>query len=207
MKRFILLLLLASCAPTRTVQLTFGESGEGLDGFMCRDQNDALLLKRAHEDGAASLVFDFIELKGVPGCRTGQLVSWCRTHECKPRTETRGCVPVNFAAPEETRPKLREQLRESMRAVRGAEAIADAPNEFVLVRVVGTTQSCDEVLADAAKPFEPQQLLGCAYSCPVSLDDVTDESVYLGFDGFVDNCSQGVLICSSPSLTWQTEGP
>lgn len=207
MKHVMLLALLAGCAPTNVVQLTFGENGEGLDGFMCKDQNNQSLLKRLPGDGAASLVFDFIELNGVPGCRTGQLIEWCKTHNCIPRAETRTCVPVTLEQPAATRAELRAQLKNSMRQVRGHEASADAPNDFVLVRVVGTTESCDAVMnRPTSDPLEPNQLLGCAYSCPVLLDRV-ETAVFLGFDGFVDNCSQGVLICSAEKLSWKVETP
>ncbi|MGV3625501.1 MAG: hypothetical protein ACO1OB_32115 [Archangium sp.] len=205
MRSLTLCALLMSCAPTNTVQLTFGEAGEGLDGFMCKDKDDRLLLERVPEDRMASLVFDFIDLKGVPGCRTGQLVEWCRTRNCVPRPEGRSCARVRFETPEKTRAALRAQLLEAMKAVRGHEASDDAPNDFVLVRVVGTTESC-EVIENrpTTEPLDPAQLLGCAYSCPVLLDRV-ETSVFLGFDGFVDNCSQGVLICSAEKLTWKTE--
>lgn len=208
MRRALVFMLLAGCAPTRTVSLTFGESGEGLDGFMCRDHDDRLLMSRLPGDGAASLVFDFIELKGVPGCRTGQLVEWCKTRDCIPRAETRTCAPITFEQPvADTRAALRAQLRAAMRTVRGHEASDDAPDDFVLVRVVGTTEPCDAVMARATSvPFDASKLLGCAYSCPVLLDRV-ETSVFLGFDGFVENCSQGVLICSAEKLSWRVETP
>src|SRR6185295_1378314 len=44
-------LLLASCVQTRQVELTFGDEGEGLDGFMCRDPAGAPILDRL-QDGA-----------------------------------------------------------------------------------------------------------------------------------------------------------
>jgi hypothetical protein len=205
MRFAILFAVLAACAPTRTVSLTFGEDGEGLDGFMCKDSNDALLLSRIPTNGAASLVFDFIELQGVPGCRTGQLIEWCKTRNCIPRPETRTCVSVTFEQPAATRAALRAQLSTAMKQVRGHEASADAPDDFVLVRVVGTTESCDAVLGRAtSEPLDPSKLVGCAYSCPVLLDRV-ETAVYLGFDGFVDNCSQGVLICSAEKLSWRVE--
>lgn len=206
MRHLLLLGLLAGCAPTRTVELTFGENGEGLDGFMCKDSSDALLLDRLPPGGAGSLVFDFIELQGVPGCRTGQLIEWCKTRNCIPRPETRTCVPITFAQPlADTRAALRAQLRTAMSEVRGHQASEDAPDDFVLVRVVGTTEGCDAVMGRATSvPLDPAQLLGCAYSCPVLLDRV-ETAVYLGFDGFVENCSQGVLICSAEKLSWRVE--
>lgn len=203
-----MLLLLAGCAPTRTVSLTFGQDGEGLDGFMCKDESGKYLLERLPANGAASLVFDFIALKGVPGCRTGQLLQWCKgakDGKCQPLPSSRGCVSMTLDQPEAMRDALREQLRARMREIRGTEAIPDAPDEYVLVRVVGTTETCDEIRSrETTVPFVQSKLLGCAYSCPVRLDDV-EQSVYLGFDGFVGKCSQGVVICSATDLSWRTE--
>lgn len=205
MRMCMVLLLLAGCAPTRSVSLTFGSEGEGLDGFMCKDDGGNYLLNRLPADGAASLVFDFIQLQGVPGCRTGQLLEWCKDHDCSPLEGARGCVPMTLDRPSPDRETLRGALRDSMRALNGRDAITDAPDEFVLVRVVGTTETCDEVMSRSAKePLKTNQLLGCAYSCPVLLDRV-EQSVYLGFDGFVGKCAQGVLICSAEQLTWRTE--
>ena len=42
--------LLGSCVQVREVELTFGEEGEGLDGFMCRDNTvlySQALIRRA----------------------------------------------------------------------------------------------------------------------------------------------------------------
>ena len=198
-------LVLLSCVPTRTVTVSFGESGEGLDGFLCKDDTGKALLSRLPDDGAASLVFDFIALSGVPGCRTGQLLQWCKDRHCAPIPRSRGCVAVKLPSPVPDRETMRTALREALRQVRGEEAITDAPDEFVLARVVGTTQPCDEVALqpDGALPeFDTGRLLGCAYSCPVLFDQV-EQDVYLGFDGFVGKCEQGVRICSASELTWQ----
>lgn len=201
----LLVLCGAACVPTRTVTVSFGESGEGLDGFLCKDDSGSYLLSRLPPDGAASLVFDFVSLSGVPGCRTGQLLQWCKDRHCAPIPSTRGCVPLTLPAPVVEREDLRAAVRAALRQVNGDEAIADAPDEFVLARVVGTTQTCDELRlrGDGTLPsFDSTKLLGCAYSCPVLFDRV-DQDVYLGFDGFVGKCEQGVRICSADELTWQ----
>jgi hypothetical protein len=208
----VLLLALAGCSVQRQVSLTFGSDGEGLDGFMCRDSTGQFLLDRAKEgDGGvrgSALVFDFVRLGGVPGCRTGQLVKWCATHECRPLKSTRACVPANLPTVASMMP--REQLRAAVLAAlrQGGNAgvLADAPDEFVIVRVVGTLQSCDALALqgpDAELPaFEKSQLLGCAYSCPVLLDRV-DQDVYLGFETLTGVCEQGVRTCSDGTLSWQ----
>jgi hypothetical protein len=203
--RALLLLLLSSCVETRSVSLTFGTDGEGLDGFMCKDSTGAMLLSRLPATGHASLVVDFVKLGGVPGCRTGQLVKWCATHECVPIQSTRSCVEVTLPAPGAPREELRASLLASLRASGAWQALADAPDEFVIVRVVGTTQACDTLLPAAAAPlpaFDKSMLVGCAYSCPVLFDKV-EQDVYLGFETLTAMCEQGVRTCSDGQLQWQ----
>lgn len=205
MRRALLLLLLSSCVETRSVSLTFGSEGEGLDGFMCKDSAGAMLLSRLPADGHASLVIDFVRLGGVPGCRTGQMVKWCSTHECVPIQSKRSCLDVTLPAPGAPREELRTALLTAMRALGSNEASPDAPDEFVLVRVVGTTQSCDAMLPAGNDPlpaFDKSALVGCAYSCPVLFDKV-EQDVYLGFETLTSACEQGVRTCSDGQLQWQ----
>lgn len=201
----LLSLLLVGCVETRTVAITFGEDGEGLDGFLCKDGSGQQLLSRVPSDGKASLVVDFVKLGGVPGCRTGQLMKWCQAHDCAPLQRTRSCLDVTLPAPGAPREELRAAVLASLRASGTRDAIADAPDEFVLVRVVGTTQRCDEVLPSGDGPlptFDPTKLVGCAYSCPVLFDKV-EQDVYLGFETLTAACEQGVRICSDGELHWQ----
>jgi hypothetical protein len=208
MKRLALLLGLVGCVQTHSVSLTFGSDGEGLDGFMCKDPTGAMLLSRLPSDGQASLVIDFVRLGGVAGCRTGQLVEWCSTHSCAPIASTRSCVELKLPSPAAGVPReeLRAQLLAAMRAPGAKEALADAPDEFVLVRVVGTTERCADVLpaanASLLPAFDKAKLVGCAYSCPVYFDR-TEQPVYLGFETLTAQCEQGVRICSDQDLHWQ----
>jgi hypothetical protein len=203
-----MLMTLSACVETRSVALTFGEGGEGLDGFMCRTGNASdggvQLLSRMAPDTPASLVIDFVTLGGVPGCRTGQMISWCRTHTCKPIGNKRECVSVKLPGPNDNRLELRTALNDAIR--KSGARVSDTPDEFVLVRVVGTTQSCDDLEkvnenGDPAE-FDKSLLLGCAYSCPVLLDQI-EQDVYLGFETFQDTCEQGVKTCSDGELHWQ----
>ncbi len=203
------LLVTASCVELRRVSVTFGDFGEGLDGFLCKDKSGRMLLERLQQDAGtvpASLVVDFVRLGGAPSCRTGKLMQWCSTHECAPIRETRSCVTVDLPADNGAdRPTLRKLIHERLRTLAGRGIIPDAPDEFVIVRVVGTAQSCDEVMPAPGGPlprFERQKLVGCAYSCPVLLDKVEDE-LYLGFETLTAECEQGVAICADDQLHWQ----
>jgi hypothetical protein len=208
----LLLLVFSACTVQREVALTFGPEGEGLDGFMCRPPGGPFLVERARQpDGGVrpgALVFDFVRLGGVPGCRTGQLIKWCATHECKPLRSTRACVPITLPAlpPVMTREDLRQPLLSAMKQIGNSGVLNDAPDEFVIVRVVGSLQSCEALTpgADAAElpAFDKNELIGCAYSCPVLLDRV-EQDVYLGFETLTGLCEQGVRTCSDGQLQWQ----
>lgn len=203
MRRALLLAVsLAGCVETRTVALTFGPEAEGLDGFMCRDATGQQLIGRAPA-GRASLVLDFVALGGVPGCRTGQMISWCKEHTCAPLPTKRVCVDVTLPAPNDDRSALRASLAEALKG--SGAAVDDSPDEFVMVRVVGTAQSCASLAMGEQgdlPPFDKSLLVGCAYSCPVLLDKV-EEDVYLGFETFQDGCEQSIKTCSDDNLTWE----
>jgi len=203
-------LVMASCVQTRQVELTFGDEGEGLDGFMCRDTAGTPILTRL-DDGTgqmqpAALVLDFIHLGGLPGCRSGQVMSWCVDHPCAPIPAHRACVQAQFSSVNGlTRSQLRASLQQTMTSLKGTLITGDAPDEFVLVRLVGTGQSCDELAQrpDGTLPaFDDSKLVGCVYSCPVLLDALEGD-LFLGFDTLTDLCEQGVRVCAAGDLHWQ----
>jgi hypothetical protein len=210
MKHLLPLLALMACVDTRSVSIDFGSVGEGLDGFMCKDAKDDYLLDRLGVDAGSvstSLVFDFVHLGGVPGCRSGQLVSWCASHDCSILPTTRSCGTVSLPTNGEQlkRSELRTALLAAMRDTGAFQTSAEAPDEFVLVRVVGTSQPCSELLAQnggALPAFDQTRLIGCAYSCPVLFNKV-EQDVYLGFETLTENCEQGVRTCSDGQLHWQ----
>lgn len=203
-------LVLVTCVEVRRIQITFGEQGEGLDGFLCRDTAGTPILTRL-DDGSgqsrpAALVVDFIRLGGLPGCRSGQVVRWCVDHPCAPIAEHRACIEVQFSPLTGlTRPQLRQAVQESLRNMDGTLLSGDAPDEFVLVRVVGTAQTCAEVERrgdGTIPPFDEDRLVGCAYSCPVLLDSLEGD-LFLGFETLTDVCEQGVRVCAAGDLHWQ----
>jgi hypothetical protein len=203
--RRALLILLASCIQYREIGANFGEAGEGLDGFLCKDPAGKMLLDRLGPDAGlapASLVTDFIDMQGLPGCRTGQLIRWCGTHSCKPIAQTRQCTTIQL--PSGVTGLAREDVRTSIRAqldsLKGTSIIGVAPPQGAILRVLATSQSCDEVMADTAA-FDPAKLVGCAYSCPTEFNRI-DQDVYLGFETLTAACEQGVRICGAGELKW-----
>lgn len=179
---------LASCdAERHQVDVVLGAGPDGLHGFTCReDDTDRPLFLRVVESGTASMVFDFVDLGGVPGCRSTQLVDWCRTHEC--RTVERRCIDIPPPA------SLAELPQAVLDAIDGVALTGDAPDGPVLLRAVATAAACDDV--PALDPVPRATLVGCAYSCPVVLDQVEDP-VLLDLDVFGDRCQQAVEVCAS----------
>jgi hypothetical protein len=210
-------LLIFACVDHRTVEVTFGDDGEGLDGFLCQDSNDVMLLDRLEPDGGASvdgglepasLVTDFLRLGGVPSCRSSQLIEWCKTHTCAPIDSTRVCTRIQLpsgvtGAP---RPTVRAEVQTALQqSISGQEVIAQAPNEFVMLRVIATRQPCEEIMPNASgtlPDYDQTQLVGCAYSCVTNFNEV-QQDVYLGFDTLTASCEQGVRTCSDHQLHWQ----
>ena len=118
------------------------------------------------------------------------------------------CVPITLptVTPMMPREELRAAVLKAMKQAASFGVLNDAPDEFVIVRAVGTLQSCDDLLPAAAAvelpAFDKKLLTGCAYSCPVLLDRV-DQDVYLGFETLTGLCEQGVRTCSDGQLQWQ----
>lgn len=203
------LMLLTGCNEVRQVRLTFGAEGEGLDGFLCREDDGAYLLSRAVPAGGgavpSSLVIDFVRLGGVPGCRSGQLIRWCADHDCSVIPEHRVCIPAPL--PDITalpRTEAREEIRQALSSLAGASVSSDAPEEFIIVRATATLQPCEELEASGGSlpALDEEELVGCAYSCPVALNAIEGD-VYLGFDTLTEQCVQGVRVCASGDLHWR----
>jgi len=194
-------------------------------GFTCLAEDNRLMLARGTftvtdpsppVTGTLSfqIVVDFIALgDGVPGCRGEEIGAWCSTHDCKPvfvpqrfckTVSIPGIVPTQLLDPTElmafrTRalPDIYAQLRAD------GDIIADAPDVPVIVRAVATDQPCAylqaPIGADTYPPFETQldspSLMGCAYSCPVQLDQV-DGAIELSLDGTGAKCEPEVRMCA-----------
>jgi hypothetical protein len=214
------LLLAAGCVQTRDVNIHFGQNGQGLDGFMCKDPRDNQWLLEKNTDAGSrpvTLVFDFIDLGGDPSCRASELVDWCSTHACRTVPGFRQCrgpvqLPGKIAllaggALDRTR-NHQELLSRIDAAKTGQPLFIDTPNQTVLVRMVATTQSCDQLDKLGADGTYPEfgdrdnSVVGCAYSCPTRFDSAAQTNLYLGFDTLTASCASGVRTCATNALTW-----
>jgi hypothetical protein len=70
----------------------------------------------------------------------------------------------------------------------------DAPDGPVVVRAVASTEPCAQL--EARGRFDVDGLMGCAYSCPVVLDDL-DGSLRLGFATSEPFCAGAVRGCAA----------
>jgi len=203
--RTLLLLAFAGCQQAHSITLQLGPTEDTLTaGFGCFQDADPakLLAQRGLQQGGGlkfSIVVDVISLGGrLPGCRGEELAAACDDGACTivPRSDgTRFCHEVLVDATAVTA-ALRDDLvplLDSIRTQLRVEAVTlDAPDEPVLLRAVATTEPCDAVTA----AFDPQDLVGCAYSCPAQLDDI-DGPIALSLDTLTRECEREVKACAA----------
>jgi len=200
MRIITLAIVLAACQRSHEVALQLGPSDRTITaGFLCREEGLTTLLADRALTGTTysfNVVIDVIDLaKQFPGCRGEELVTACTEKQCTivPRADgTRYCQPVTFDRSE----ILASDLRPLLARIRGQLAMdavtLDAPDQPVLIRAVATTEPCDTV----PSIFDPTQLVGCAYSCPVQLDAV-DGPIALSLDVLDTDCEREVRACAA----------
>lgn len=200
------LLVLAACQQAHTVTLQLGPSDDTLtQGFTCVQDADPtkLLAQRGFDPSTGELRFqivvDVISLGGaLPGCRGEELFAACKdmgTCAIVPRPDDRRfCVEIVVDAASVTA-ALNKNLAPMLASIRqqlqsGGAVTLDAPNEPVIIRAVATTETCNQI-----DSFAFDALVGCAYSCPVQLDDV-DGTIALSLDTLSNMCEKDVRACS-----------
>jgi hypothetical protein len=83
--------------------------------------------------------------------------------------------------------------------LKGKVIVGEAPHVPVIVRIVATTQTCDEVQAgglDGHSVFKASSIVGCAHSCPVTLDDVAG-SLQVFLDTLNNKCEEAAVQCAT----------
>jgi hypothetical protein len=192
--------LLASCGPSeRTLELVLVTNDDGeYRGTRCLSddaQLDPLVYRgiiRGEQRAEYNVVVDVVDLGGTPSCRNSILQEWCEEHECFPLLRDRTCHPVNV--PFEAGVTLQQSLVEAVEKLEGTLLIEDAPDSGVVVRVVFTVQPCEELMTSAA--FADDSLVGCLFSCPALLDNLS-QSLSLDLDLSNIDCLSGVRWCSA----------
>ncbi len=200
-------LLAVGCVVERDVRLELARGPGGAPaGFLCRVPMEAgggpRLLEQVASQLApcdascatgscrrAAFVFDFIETPGVPSCRGGALAAFCSAERCT--LPVRRCFEVDTCVASDLDSTI-QSVNDGLRAATGGVVLADAPASPVLVRMVGTAQSCADVESDG---LVRESVFGCAYSCPAQLDAV-EGSVLLDLDILDDECGASVYACA-----------
>jgi hypothetical protein len=188
-------IVFAGCGEEhRSITLRLGPDDQTISqGFKCLEEVGATALAARgytatgpnRGDFVANLVVDFIVLDGVPSCRGEEILAWCGDHACEPAIEqVRFCARVELLDMTLDEIINNTRLPEIYADLRDAGPITtDAPDGPVIVRAVATTQSCAQLQAVGGvyPAFDRTALIGCAYSCPLLLDEV-DGDVQLSFD-------------------------
>jgi hypothetical protein len=180
MKR-ALLPLLACCTVEHHVTLQLGPTSTSItSGFNCTNGSGTSLFANAITDGQLSfrLVVDLIDVGDhTPDCLAEDVEASCTDGSChvsRADAPTRFCGEVNIAvAGNDNLPAAVGAYL----AAHFADAIDGVPDHPVIVRAFATTAQCSEVqVADgpdwATVTDAPDTVLGCAFSCPINLDEV-----------------------------------
>jgi hypothetical protein len=174
------------------VTLKFARPAKVQRGFECRDATGRPLFDRLISNGGkGSVVVDYILLGGLPHCRPLQLVEWCRSHPCPLDVMGRYCAPI--VLPSDATSRV-DALARALDDLSNTLVSRNAPEDYVLVRAVLTSESCDALAAGA--DFDAKRLVGCVYSCPVLLASVDGDPV-LDLDATSLNCEDAVDGCAS----------
>jgi len=198
--RYLVLLMVLGCERTHDVSIRLGPDDKSVTtGFQCRRADDTFIgdIALVGDRLKFNVVVDFIDLGGgVPGCRGEELVKTCKQPgACTIATTTRYCAPLDLpvALIGQADQKQLIGLVHDQLVAQGA-ITTDAPNGPVLVRAVATTESCAAITPGHA--FTPDQVIGCAYSCPVVLDEIGGP-IGLSLDVLDDHCEAQVKVCAS----------
>lgn len=211
--RVVLAAPLAGCpASVNHVDLVLAQTAAGqpfplmcrvrpTDGGVPGADGGGFLIWRARAAGRVSVVVDFLGIPGgEPQCLPQSLVRWCATHCCHQMIPARVCseILLGDGGPLPIDPRaLAAQIQQGLRGVR---ITSDAPNGQLMVRAVVTTERCADLSPGAGAAsiprFDSDHLVGCAYSCPVTLDAVSG-SLELGLPAFNDLCEPIVEVCAT----------
>jgi hypothetical protein len=197
--RYLALLALLGCERTHDVSIRLGPDDQSVTtGFQCRRADDTFIgdIALVGDRLKFNVVVDFIDLGGgVPGCRGEELVKTCKQPgACTIAGTTRFCVPLDLpvALIGQADQKQLIALVHDQLVAQGA-ITTDAPNGPVLIRAVATTESCTAITP--GHPFALAQVIGCAYSCPVVLDEISGP-VGLSLDVLDEHCEAQVKVCA-----------
>ncbi len=200
MKHLALLVALAACSKTNDVTLLLGPTEDRISrGFLCKDAAGNFLMQDVLAAGQLrfNLVVDVVSLAGhFPGCRGEELVELCSDPANCNGTVRRQCIDgiaVPFPMPFNLNTDIPKLATAFKAAIHNRLALDNLSDDPVIVRVVATKQPCSDIDATA---IDENLAVGCAYSCPVQLDQVAG-SISVSIDTLDDFCEPQVRACAA----------
>jgi hypothetical protein len=155
-----------------------------------------------------SMVVQAFALEDNPGCRDTALANYCGPDDgrCRLLPGSTFCTPLESEPLPATTTSRAVRLHAALTALitdpdaglSGALFTNEPPAGWTLLRAVGTTETCEGVLS-AGHAFDPAQLVGCAFTCPVVLSAWSGK---LWFDSAAaGRCEAQVQACAGPGFS------
>jgi hypothetical protein len=210
MRRVLVAGALIACSIHHHVQLLLGaDTATPSGGFLCTTQSGNLQIESAYAAGRLQLAVD-VDLIDLGGTLTGgfstDIIAHCKSVTCTVISRTCIAVDIPFTVGEDPTKALADIEAVLERSPNIVENATDRP---VMVRVITARPRaipvgmpdptpCDINLDDA----NTVDLLGCAYSTPVVLDDV-NAPIQIGLetqDGVVKDpqvCLAAISACAT----------
>jgi hypothetical protein len=207
MRHLLFVVVIAACQREHDLTVLLGPNATtASQGFTCKQDADPtkyLLQDPATFDGTTvhfNVVVDIVSFGGrLPGCRGEEIIQSCRSSPCTLVASpgvTRYCQPVSFPVTlANDRAKLMATITQQLAA---RPIIENAPNEPVMLRAVATSQPCSAITTPTNNTYpalDGSAAVGCAYSCPAVLDDVSGP-ISLSIDALDDQCESIVRVCA-----------
>lgn len=202
MRRILAIALLASgCREeVHELQLVLGAAGgKGVsDGLVCPLEDGSYLIASLWNDPdrGGCMVVDVVPTNGSPGCRLSELSFACTKDSCVPDTQYRVTLPLDGEPPQMTSAGILMWIRNRLR---DKVVFDDAPDTLAILRATIVRSDCGSV-SDIDPQFACSDVVGCVYSCPISIGDV-DGQITLDLDSLSQSaCIRDVRLCASDHM-------
>jgi hypothetical protein len=203
--------MLVACTQDHHVELWLGSGSSAADisqGFQCEKPTGGYLFEDATVKGTDmvefALVVDLIELGDglAPMCLAEDILDTCRTNHCE-IANPRACANVTATVTGALNPIDTAQAIETWLQTHAADLITDAPSYPVIVRVVAAVPTGGPIAtpctAIPTTGFSGYEVVGCAYSCVLQLQNVSDVQIGLDIQGNLNSatCTQTIDQCAN----------
>jgi hypothetical protein len=135
---------------------------------------------------------------GVPAASPSSVIDWCEDHTCAVVAPAgqRFCVPLSatFTSALELGLAVRAMVTELL----GMTIALDAPDDPVVVRLVATTEPCEDITLTHS--FIADQVVSCMVSVPIPAFDDLEGDVVLDLPAIGDNCVETITACATTAF-------